>query len=130
MPGKGKPLNLDENPFEDPEWRLANKLLRDSGFSLPWIETRKEIETDLKDARTTLRVAWDVRQEFLAANRPNSQVEGAWQRAVEAFKAKITTLNKQIFTYNLDVPADRFQLLPVSVEREIEKARSSKPTFS
>ena len=130
MPGKGKPLNLDENPFEDPEWRLANKLLRDSGFSLPWIETRKEIETDLKDARTTLRVAWDVRQESLAANRPNSQVEGAWQRAVEAFKAKITTLNKQIFTYNLDVPADRFQLLPVSVEREIEKARSSKPTFS
>jgi len=40
LPGKGKPLNLEQNPFEDPEWRLANHVLITSGFSLPWIEKR------------------------------------------------------------------------------------------
>ena len=26
LPGKGKPLKLDENPFEESEWRMANKI--------------------------------------------------------------------------------------------------------
>ena len=32
LPGKGKPLKLDEDPFEDPEWRLANKMLKEGGY--------------------------------------------------------------------------------------------------
>ena len=44
LPGKGKPLSLDENPLADPEWQLAFHMLKDAGFSLPWIESLKEIE--------------------------------------------------------------------------------------
>ena len=47
LPGKGKPLRLDENPHEDPEWRLAHQILRNGGFSLPWIEMWREIEAEL-----------------------------------------------------------------------------------
>ncbi len=42
LPGKGKPLKLEDDPFVDPEWRLAHHMLRCSGFSLPWIERRQE----------------------------------------------------------------------------------------
>jgi DnaJ family protein C protein 28 len=59
LPGKGKPLNLDENPYEDPEWRMAHHILHNSGFSLPWIETRREIETNLEAARTSIKTTWD-----------------------------------------------------------------------
>ena len=38
LPGKGKPLNLDQNPHQDPDWRVAHHLLKSAGFSLPWIE--------------------------------------------------------------------------------------------
>ncbi|MEA3440806.1 MAG: DUF1992 domain-containing protein [Chloroflexota bacterium] len=38
LPGKGKPLRLDHNPHEDPQWRTAYRMLRNSGFTLPWIE--------------------------------------------------------------------------------------------
>ena len=46
MEGEGKPLTLKENPLEDPEWRLANKILADSGFAPGWIQKRREIEDD------------------------------------------------------------------------------------
>lgn len=59
LPGKGKPLRMEENPHEDEAWRLAYHLLREGGFSLPWIETIKEIETDIEKARTALRRAWN-----------------------------------------------------------------------
>jgi DnaJ homolog subfamily C member 28 len=59
LPGKGKPLSLDENPHEDPDWRLAHHVLKNGGFSLPWIETRKEIEDETGRARQALRRAWE-----------------------------------------------------------------------
>ncbi len=46
--GKGKPLQWDENPFEPPEWRMAFSLLRQNGFSLPWLEERKDIEAEIQ----------------------------------------------------------------------------------
>ena len=52
LPGKGKPLHLDEaNPHADPEWELAYHMLKECGFSLPWIETIHEIEKDIDAAR-------------------------------------------------------------------------------
>ena len=49
LPGKGKPLDLSENPHEDPGWRMAYRMLRANGFSLPWIETRKAIEFEFEE---------------------------------------------------------------------------------
>ena len=81
LPGQGKPLQLDENRYENPEWRLAHHLLRSSGFTLPWIERRKEIENELEAARAGLRraVAWME----LEASRSYSSTdkEAEWQRA-------------------------------------------------
>jgi hypothetical protein len=54
LAGKGQPLKLREYPFEDPEWRLAFHALSSSGYTLPWIETRREIESELANARKSL----------------------------------------------------------------------------
>ena len=40
LPGEGKPLRLENDPFEDPEWRMAHHVLRNGGFTLPWIEAK------------------------------------------------------------------------------------------
>jgi len=84
LPGKGKPLNLDENPYEDPEWRMAHHILHNSGFSLPWIETRREIETNLEAARTSIKTTWDWRKTALEGKQPIAFVEAEWERAVNA----------------------------------------------
>jgi DnaJ family protein C protein 28 len=54
LPGKGKPLDLTENPFADPDWRVAYKILQDNDFTLDWIELDKEIRAELKACRKQL----------------------------------------------------------------------------
>src|SRR5690606_20592610 len=45
LPGKGRPLDLRENPFVPPERRLAYKLLKDANFAPDWIELDREVRT-------------------------------------------------------------------------------------
>ncbi len=120
LPGKGKPLKLNENAFEDPEWHMANKVMKDAGFSLPWIERWQEIEAGLEAARVALRRAWNWRGKALAAKQPYELVEAEWRRAEKIFRDQITALNKHVFLYNLEAPTIQFQRLVFDAEREIE----------
>lgn len=43
LPGAGRPLVFDDDLFVSPEQRMANKVLRNAGFSPPEIGLRKEI---------------------------------------------------------------------------------------
>jgi DnaJ family protein C protein 28 len=121
LPGKGKPLNLDNNPLADPEWRLAHHVLRGSGYTLPWIAARQEIEASLEKARADFRRAWEWRQEALSRGEPPQQVASEWGRAEEAFRQEVAEINKRIFDYNLQAPSEKVQLLKINVEREIER---------
>lgn len=117
LPGKGQPIRWDENPFVEADWQLAFRMLRDSGFALPWMDTRKEIESQLEAARTDLQRAWEWRS--ANAGQPAAFVAGEWQRAVGVFREQIAALNHCIFVYNLEVPLPRFQRRTVDAEAEI-----------
>lgn len=122
LPGKGKPLHLDENnPHAAPEWELAYHILKDGGYSLPWIETIREIENDIEAARKDLLLAWEWRQAAFAESRPASYVSAEWERALQAFKDKLSVLNKRIRDYNLEVPNARFQRPVLNFEQELHK---------
>ena len=119
--GKGKPLHLDDNPLEDPEWRMAHHMLQSSGYTLPWIETRQEIEAGIEKARTSLKRVWDWRNTALQEKHHPAEVEAEWKRALTAFEDEIVSINKRIFSYNLEVPAEQFQRQMLNVEREVER---------
>jgi hypothetical protein len=44
LPGKGKPLVLDDDSHIPPEYRLVCRILKNAGYTHPEIEQRKEIE--------------------------------------------------------------------------------------
>lgn len=122
LPGKGKPLHLDEaNPHADPEWELAYRMLKESGFSLPWIETIREIERDIETARQDLQRAWEWHQAALATSQPESYNSAEWVRAQATFKDKVAKFNQRIRDYNLEVPNARFQRPILNMERELQK---------
>jgi DnaJ homolog subfamily C member 28 len=121
LPGKGKPLKLDDNPYEDPAWRMANRMLKSAGFSLPWIESLRGIESDLEKAKNALARTWSGRQASLVEGKPAPQVEFEWRRAQQTFREQVQSLNQRILTYNLEVPSDRFQKRLLDPEREILK---------
>src|SRR5437868_5873133 len=101
LPGKGKPIDWDDNPFADADSRTAYTMLKKHGFTLPWIAERQDIEADLDKARRALLRTWKwcgARLEM----QPGQQYE--WDRAVAAFECEITKLNQRISSYNLKVP--------------------------
>jgi len=124
LPGKGKPLDLNQNPYEDPAWRMAFNMLRSSGYTLPWIETRKEIEVEYEEIKKSFARTWTWRCEALGQNQPYEMVEDEWQRALKSFKEKIANLNKRIFVYNLEVPYDQFKRRIIQLDHVIAKITS------
>src|SRR5262247_4802473 len=88
LSGSGQPLDLSENPFEDPELRTAHRLLRNAGFAPAWMEERKDIDAEFERARTTLQRAGQI----YGKNEPLA-TSANWQRAVQEFRQLAAELN-------------------------------------
>ena len=121
LPGKGQPVDLSENPFEDPDLRVVHKLLRDAGFAPAWIEEQKDIAATFEAARQTLTRAWKI-------YRPGgvSPNDVAWERNVAEFREKAAELNSRIRLYNLKVPSAVFQRRLFDADKVIESIRQAK----
>jgi hypothetical protein len=119
LPGHGKPLNLEDLTHVDPEWRSAYHMLRSAGYSLPWMETRQEIEREIESARADLRRAW-LRWAEASRGRAPASAEAEWRRAAQNFTGRVQAINRRILAYNLEVPSAQFQRLPLKLEAEME----------
>src|SRR3954471_18676493 len=85
LSGHGQPIDLSENPFEDPDWRTAHRLLRNAGFAPSWIEERKDIDNELAVARSELERAKLILTN--AQGTPHATAAAArWQKAQAQFR--------------------------------------------
>ena len=115
LPGAGKPLELEDDTFVDPDMRLANHLLRSNGFAPSWAQARRDIELELEQARNSLARSWRAYQ--AAGARPGANAD--WDRAKQDFGSQIEQVNRRIFVYNIGVPSTVLQRRPVDVDREL-----------
>jgi hypothetical protein len=90
LDGAGQPLDLSENPFEDPAQRMAHRILRNNGFAPAWIEEGREIDAEIRYLKGNLH-------RFDTAQR----------------RHRIELLNRRIAAYNLKTPVATAQKLPV-----------------
>ena len=127
--GQGQPLNLDDNPFEDPAWQMANHLLKEQGFRPDWLEDDLQLREKLAKARTTLARSREWRTAELAALGARDDAEakerrawiaGEWLRAVEQFRQNLADVNRGIANLNLKVPSTRFQRMKLDVDAELK----------
>ncbi len=125
LPGKGKPLDLDEDPLADPALWMARRVLRNSGMDLPWVEERRRIEETLAQATKQLARAWLVYAENRSEGQPSPAAAARWQVALAAFREQVSALNRRIRTYNLTVPHVRLQRCLIEAEREVARARQN-----
>jgi DnaJ family protein C protein 28 len=117
LPGKGKPLKLDENPYEPEGMGAAFRMLKENNFTLPWIEEGMEIERKRLLAHRSLREACS----------PQSSSE-AIRQAQEQFAQRIESLNQEVIHYNLRVPGSAFQRKMLNLEAERAAALSPRLT--
>lgn len=124
LPGKGKPLDLSENPHEDPGWRLTYRILKDNGYTLHWIETRRNIELDCERVAKMLQQNWNWRQKA-TGRRGLMHAEREWQQALQTFRDEISRLNQRIRNYNLEIPSNQFQRSQINADQEIDQITNS-----
>jgi DnaJ homolog subfamily C member 28 len=123
LSGKGEPIDLSENPFEDPDWRLAHRMLRSAGFAPAWIEERKDIDAELTAARVSLSRALMVMRNARDTEHYRS-AEARWLRALDDFREKVAELNRRIHVWNLKAPTVGFHRHRIDIEREIEHIKN------
>lgn len=118
LSGKGSPIDLAENPYEDPDWRTAHRLLRNAGFAPSWIEERKEIEAELETARTRLIRARELYH--VAGGESSTSAVARWEKSLSTFREQLGELKIRITKWNAIVPAAGFQRRQINTEVEIE----------
>lgn len=120
LPGKGEPLkNLWDNPHTPEAWRVAYRLLADNGYSLPWMDERKQIEEAVEEAQRAL--AGTYRETHRAGKQPDVWARAEWQRAANTFTETAAKLNKRIRDYNIQTPTLIFHRALVDAEKEIAR---------
>jgi hypothetical protein len=85
LDGEGQPIDLRENPFEDPSLRLAHRLLRNNGFAPAWIEEGKEIEREIRSLTDDL--------------------------SADERRRRVDDINRRILNYNLKAPQAAHKLV-------------------
>ncbi len=123
LPGKGKPLDLNENPFEDPAMALVNHVLKNAGFAPAWIEDRREVGERLEQARAALRRSWTWQGTALVHGVSTVVVLDVWQRAEADFRAEVEQINRQVLNHNLKAPSPLVHLRPVDADEEVARAK-------
>ena len=116
LPGRGKPLPAQTNPYLDPAQALAFGLLQNNGLVPEWIERDKEIRQELEAARERLRLAWQQYQ-------VNPSGEATWQAAVTRFEEEMIKLNRKIDHFNLIVPIPSNQRFRLRLDEELRRVR-------
>lgn len=105
--GTGKPLRLNDNPFEG-EFRLAHHVLRSQGCTLPWIEERAELLGLIDSLRGWLQDA---------TKQPQHSPDAA-----HMFEREARRLNTRIFAFNMRAPASLVQIAPLDIAWELKRA--------
>ncbi|HEX7593708.1 MAG TPA: DUF1992 domain-containing protein [Anaerolineae bacterium] len=130
LPGKGKPLDLSENPYTPADWRLAYKVLQDAGIAPDWIELDKEIrrESDVLRAWFARQVQWQrdrrARLNVLSPYQMIAERERLAQvreKTGAEYRARAAALNKLIDLYNLKAPTAGLHRERIRIEEEIQK---------
>jgi DnaJ family protein C protein 28 len=128
LPGTGRPLNLEENPFEPADMRMAFKILKENDFAPHWIELGKEIDADLRNFWA--EVDYFRRYTLMMAEQPvNSLMRRRYQRKKENFyyecRLNLEKISKKILDYNLHCPTFWLGRANLIIEEEMSKVTAA-----
>jgi len=137
LPGKGKPLKFDTNPFLTPQARMTNRLLKENGFTPRWVELEKEIKqekaqlerilTNLKGRRE--RLAAIVQRHPHRHKAVSRSFEHERARGIERYSEKLENLNRKIQRVNLLIPTRNRQYALINKETALSRFQKVCPSF-
>ena len=132
LPGSGKPLNLDENPFTGDK-AMAYSLLKQNGYAPPEVELAKEIRARFEKAQEKLEKLRQQRKSLCARRIPPFGSEkrafhDAVEKATTQYVQLLRELNRKILNLNLITPSPMHMPM-FEVEKLVQQFRNSCPSI-
>jgi len=110
LPGKGKPLVLEDDPLTPPHLRTMHRILRNAGVAPEWILLEKEISTVKAEAEAIFVRAKD---RFAAGKTTGlASLRDDYQRTMKE-------ANHLILKYNLAMPSNLRGPIPFRVKERL-----------
>jgi len=123
--GKGKPLNLERNPYVPEEMELAYSIMKENQISPEWISDRAAMLRAIENFRTSLKQAVteyrSKRTENLDAPA-HAKLAQTWSQYISHFESTVARLNKQILIVNLKQPIVRLEIFQLRLDEELTRA--------
>lgn len=110
LPGAGKPLNLDDDPYTPSDQRSAFKIMKENNVVPDWMMVGKALEQAEEKLHKQIESRATHYQRHLADGRrkdsilEETKIENSWNTYIEEFTDRVERLNKEILLYNLSVP--------------------------
>ncbi|WP_420630545.1 DnaJ family domain-containing protein [Candidatus Leptofilum sp.] len=124
LPGKGKPLNLNKNPYAA-DMELANELLKENDLPPVWILQRNEILAKVARLRAEIERQWTWHQrEFGVASVNKDRLTISWDDYCLKWIEEIAELNKAIDAFNLKRPFENMEIFKLTIENELKRANA------
>ncbi len=125
LPGRGKPLPMDEEWFVPPEMRPAIRLLKSAGVLPEWLERARQIE----DARAECRRCWQrAEREYPRICQQSVEQYTLWlEQRTSELQAAMERVNQLIVVYNCCAPATAEPQIPYQVQLELQRFRACFP---
>jgi DnaJ family protein C protein 28 len=133
LPGQGKPLHLDTNPYAG-EKALGYSVLKSNGYLPAELELAREIDQEL-ERLATRRKALSQRGSYLRSRRvpPFTSEKRAYNastsKALAEYETALRELNRKILTLNISTPPAMHRV-PLDVEQMIGEFRAECPLFA
>jgi DnaJ homolog subfamily C member 28 len=133
LPGTGKPLALDENPYTGDK-ALGYTILQNNGLAPAEIELAREIREEFERLEE-MRSKLSRKGQVLRARRipPFANERRVYNDVVEKtvaeYERKLRELNRKILTLNLTAPSALHQS-PFNVEKLLQRFRETCPLFT
>ncbi|HSG18256.1 MAG TPA: DnaJ family domain-containing protein, partial [Anaerolineae bacterium] len=129
LPGRGKPLNLINNPYA-PGTELAYQLLQDNQYTLPWIAQRASLLASVDALRQEIDRTWTeclaeyhaIGEDSAAEQTARMELTEYWREQLAIWEQQIAELNKEIADLNLKQPGNQLEIMKLSLDIELARA--------
>lgn len=124
LEGAGKPLALDENPFEPSDLHMVHKILKDNGYAPYWIEINKEIDALRAELDKELAYFKKYTQIFFSEKRSHPAIRHYEQKKGNFYsqcRVHLEEISKKILDYNLHCPVSKLGRSNIDIELEMDR---------
>ncbi len=137
--GEGAPIDLQENPFEDPEMRLAYKMLKNAGFCPEWIELMKQIDEEISQVeRVWENYRFNRQRQIKSAQNVKvvkfaetiREIDRSRNIILQRLETRWREINSKITYFNAIVPVDSLKKPLISIDKMRESFSREFPLLS